>query len=249
MISSASRRRGNSLKAPCHTRVAAATWKWLFFAGGLAPVAGMSQAPQDATWGGLRRQGLAAYKNEGLCLVQLRAEPSLARLKDGAAGPHSVVNVWLMPEVFMRNSTTCSNSTNGTNSTIEANGTLESQGEANSTNGTTCENVTEANYFANVGILFDRREFPVGKVKSVQLPDLGATVEEQEVAARIVTSTFQYELLSPVAGTVIEVNDEAGDTATLSTYHGNLWLFKVGLSSEYLPPVPILADRKQLGES
>ncbi len=51
----------------------------------------------------------------------------------------------------------------------------------------------------------------IGAVISVELPDIGDTIEEDEIFAEIESVSTVYEAVSPVTGTVLAVNPDLED--------------------------------------
>lgn len=72
----------------------------------------------------------------------------------------------------------------------------------------------------------------LGDLVFVDLPETGRTVDASEVAAEVESVKAVGEVMSPVAGEIIEVNEGlADDQADLgSAPFGAGWLFKVKLS-------------------
>jgi glycine cleavage system H protein len=74
----------------------------------------------------------------------------------------------------------------------------------------------------------------LGDLVFVDLPEVGRTVEAGEVAAEVESVKAVGEVMSPVAGEIVEVNEGlADDQADLSTEpFGSGWLFKLKTSGD-----------------
>jgi glycine cleavage system H protein len=74
----------------------------------------------------------------------------------------------------------------------------------------------------------------LGKVISVELPDVGDKVEEGEVFAEVESVSTVHELISPVSGTVLAVNPEMEDHPTIINEdpYNDGWLVEVRLKDE-----------------
>lgn len=72
---------------------------------------------------------------------------------------------------------------------------------------------------ATVGITDEARQ-QLGDIVYVDLPKVGSTVERDQVMGTVESVKSVSELVSPVAGTVVEVNHDA---------EGKDWLIKVKL--------------------
>ena len=74
----------------------------------------------------------------------------------------------------------------------------------------------------------------LGSVLSVELPDVGDSIEEGEIFAEIESASTVHELVSPVTGTVMAVNSALEDNpAVINEYpHSDGWLIEVRLKNE-----------------
>lgn len=74
----------------------------------------------------------------------------------------------------------------------------------------------------------------LGSVLSVELPDVGDSIEEGEIFAEIESASTVHELVSPVTGTVMAVNSTLEDNpAVINEYpHSDGWLIEVRLKNE-----------------
>ncbi len=112
----------------------------------------------------------------------------------------------------------------------------------------THEWVRVADDVATIGIT-DFAVEHLGDLVFVDLPDVGRTVDAGEVAAEVESVKAVGEVVSPVAGEVVEVNeglaDDQGDLGT--DPYGSGWLYKLKLSGT--PPADLMdltAYEKQL---
>ncbi|OKL54125.1 glycine cleavage system protein H [Bowdeniella nasicola] len=74
----------------------------------------------------------------------------------------------------------------------------------------------------------------LGDVVYVDLPDVGSEVTAGEVCGEIESTKSVSDLISPVTGTVTEVNDavvDAPETVNSEPFEGG-WLFKVNVEEE-----------------
>lgn len=71
----------------------------------------------------------------------------------------------------------------------------------------------------------------LGAVISVELPDIGDTIEEGEIFAEIESVSTVYELIAPVTGTVLSVNPQLEDHPALINEDPNSegWLVEIRL--------------------
>jgi len=74
----------------------------------------------------------------------------------------------------------------------------------------------------------------LGSVLSVELPDVGDTIEEGEVFAEIESSSTVHELVSPVTGRVMAVNPMLEDHPSIINEdpYSDGWLIEVRLKNE-----------------
>lgn len=74
----------------------------------------------------------------------------------------------------------------------------------------------------------------LGKVISVELPDVGDTIEEGEVFAEVESVATVHELLSPVTGTVMAVNSNLEEHPAVINEdpYNEGWLVEVRLKNE-----------------
>ena len=74
----------------------------------------------------------------------------------------------------------------------------------------------------------------LGSVLSVELPDVGDSIEEGEIFAEIESASTVHELVSPVTGTVMAVNSALEDNlaAINEDPHSEGWLIEVRLKNE-----------------
>lgn len=74
----------------------------------------------------------------------------------------------------------------------------------------------------------------LGKVISVELPDVGDTIEEGEVFAELESVATVHELLSPVTGTVMAVNSNLEEHPAVINEdpYNEGWLVEVRLKNE-----------------
>jgi glycine cleavage system H protein len=74
----------------------------------------------------------------------------------------------------------------------------------------------------------------LGSVLSVELPDVGDSIEEGEIFAEIESASTVYELVSPVTGTVMAVNSTLEDNPAVINEdpHSEGWLIEVRLKNE-----------------
>ena len=74
----------------------------------------------------------------------------------------------------------------------------------------------------------------LGSVLSVELPDVGDSIEEGEIFAEIESASTVHELVSPVTGTVMAVNSTLEDNPAVINEdpHSDGWLIEVRLKNE-----------------
>jgi len=74
----------------------------------------------------------------------------------------------------------------------------------------------------------------LGSVLSVELPDVGDSIEEGEIFAEIESASTVHELVSPVTGTVMAVNSALEDHPAVINEdpHSEGWLIEVRLKNE-----------------
>jgi glycine cleavage system H protein len=74
----------------------------------------------------------------------------------------------------------------------------------------------------------------LGSVLSVELPDVGDTIEEGEIFAEIESSATVHELVSPVTGRVMAVNPTLEDHPAIINEdpYSEGWLIEVRLKNE-----------------
>ena len=74
----------------------------------------------------------------------------------------------------------------------------------------------------------------LGSVLSVELPDVGDTIEEGEVFAEIESASTVHELVSPVTGRVMAVNPILEDHPSIINEdpYSDGWLIEVRLKNE-----------------
>jgi len=74
----------------------------------------------------------------------------------------------------------------------------------------------------------------LGSVLSVELPDVGDSIEEGEIFAEIESASTVHELVSPVTGTVMAVNSTLEDNPVVINEdpYSEGWLIEVRLKSE-----------------
>ena len=74
----------------------------------------------------------------------------------------------------------------------------------------------------------------LGSVLSVELPDVGDTIEEGEIFAEIESASTVHELVSPVTGRVMAVNPVLEDHPTIINEdpYSEGWLVEVRLKNE-----------------
>ena len=74
----------------------------------------------------------------------------------------------------------------------------------------------------------------LGSVLSVELPDVGDTIEEGEVFAEIESASTVHELVSPVTGRVMAVNPMLEDHPAIINEdpYSDGWLIEVRLKNE-----------------
>jgi glycine cleavage system H protein len=74
----------------------------------------------------------------------------------------------------------------------------------------------------------------LGSVLSVELPDVGDTIEEGEVFAEIESASTVHELVSPVTGRVMAVNPMLEDHPSIINEdpYSEGWLIEVRLKNE-----------------
>ena len=74
----------------------------------------------------------------------------------------------------------------------------------------------------------------LGLVLSVELPDVGDSIEEGEIFAEIESASTVHELVSPVTGTVMAVNSTLEDNPTVINEdpYSEGWLIEVRLKNE-----------------
>ena len=74
----------------------------------------------------------------------------------------------------------------------------------------------------------------LGSVLSVELPDVGDSIEEGEIFAEIESASTVHELVSPVSGTVMAVNSALEDHPAVINEdpYSEGWLIEVRLKNE-----------------
>lgn len=74
----------------------------------------------------------------------------------------------------------------------------------------------------------------LGSVLSLELPDVGDSIEEGEIFAEIESASTVHELVSPVTGTVMAVNSTLEDNPAVINEdpYSEGWLIEVRLKSE-----------------
>lgn len=73
----------------------------------------------------------------------------------------------------------------------------------------------------------------LGDLVYVELPKVGATIEKGGTAAVVESVKTAYDILAPIAGEIVEVNQEAADDPATVTAEplGKGWLYKIKLAS------------------
>ena len=74
----------------------------------------------------------------------------------------------------------------------------------------------------------------LGSVLSVELPDVGDSIEEGEIFAEIESASTVHELVSPVTGTVMAVNSTLEDNPAVINEdpYSDGWLIEVRLKDQ-----------------
>lgn len=74
----------------------------------------------------------------------------------------------------------------------------------------------------------------LGEIAYIELPDVGTSVTQGEALGVIESIKVVNELISPVSGVVIEINDKlSGDpTAVNDAPYGDGWMLRIRLESE-----------------
>ncbi|MBM4259959.1 MAG: glycine cleavage system protein GcvH [Deltaproteobacteria bacterium] len=74
----------------------------------------------------------------------------------------------------------------------------------------------------------------LGKMISVELPDVGDRIEEGEIFAELESVSTVHELISPITGTVLAVNPHLEDQPTIINEdpYNDGWLIEVRLKDE-----------------
>jgi glycine cleavage system H protein len=74
----------------------------------------------------------------------------------------------------------------------------------------------------------------LGRVISVELPDVGDKIEEGEVFAEVESTSTVHELISPVSGTVLAVNPDMEDHPAIINEdpYNDGWLVEVRLQDQ-----------------
>ncbi|MDP9128976.1 MAG: glycine cleavage system protein GcvH [Candidatus Binatota bacterium] len=74
----------------------------------------------------------------------------------------------------------------------------------------------------------------LGSVLSVELPDIGDSIEEGEIFAEIESASTVHELVSPVTGTVMAVNSTLEDNPAVINEdpYSEGWLIEVRLKND-----------------
>ncbi len=82
-----------------------------------------------------------------------------------------------------------------------------------------------------VGITNHAQE-QLGELVYVEVPEVGATVEQGDEACVVESVKAASEVYSPCSGEIVEVNEDLADAPTTVNEHaeGDGWLFKIKLS-------------------
>lgn len=74
----------------------------------------------------------------------------------------------------------------------------------------------------------------LGKIISVDLPDVGDRIEEGEIFAELESVSTVHELVSPITGTVLAVNSQLEDQPTIINEdpYSEGWLVEVRLKDD-----------------
>lgn len=74
----------------------------------------------------------------------------------------------------------------------------------------------------------------LGEIQAIELPEVGDTVEQGESFGEVESSVTVQELVAPVSGKVIAVNDELEENPSLANDDpsGEGWLIEVALDDE-----------------
>jgi len=82
-----------------------------------------------------------------------------------------------------------------------------------------------------VGIT-DHAQEQLGELVYVEVPEVGATVEQGDEACVVESVKAASEVYSPCSGEIVEVNEDLADSPTTVNDHaeGDGWLFKIKIS-------------------
>ncbi len=82
-----------------------------------------------------------------------------------------------------------------------------------------------------VGIT-DHAQEQLGELVYVEVPDVGATLEQGDEACVVESVKAASEVYAPCSGEIVEANEELADQPTLVNEHaeGDGWLFKIRIS-------------------
>lgn len=82
-----------------------------------------------------------------------------------------------------------------------------------------------------VGIT-DHAQEQLGELVYVEVPEVGATLEQGDEACVVESVKAASEVYSPCSGEIVEVNEDLADAPTTVNDHaeGDGWLFKIKLS-------------------
>ena len=89
------------------------------------------------------------------------------------------------------------------------------------------------NGVATVGIS-DHAQHEISDIVFVELPKIGAKVEQGKSCCVIESVKSASDIYAPVSGEIIEVNQAAADNPSIVNQapHGEGWLFKIKMSDE-----------------
>ncbi|MDQ3750264.1 MAG: glycine cleavage system protein GcvH [Acidobacteriota bacterium] len=85
---------------------------------------------------------------------------------------------------------------------------------------------------ATIGIT-DYAQHSLGDVVYVELPKVGDTLESHEAFGSVESVKAVSEIFTPIAGEVVEVNDDLNDTpeAVNSDPYGDAWMIKIKMKN------------------
>lgn len=93
-----------------------------------------------------------------------------------------------------------------------------------------CRLLDDSSYLIGIS---DHAQESLGEIAYIELPDCGATLTQGESLGVIESVKVVNDLLAPISGTVIEVNESLTDQPTVvnASPYGDGWMLRISLES------------------